>query len=87
MNEEDVSLELVEKSHYRLEVLGYSCPYPELFARRALKKISSGDILELMTDNKPSTEQVPARAQKEGHEVLGVKQDKKTVWIIQIRKK
>lgn len=87
MEKEMINLKPVEKNRYELDAQGYSCPYPEIVARRALGKIEPGRILEVKIDNKPSCERVPAAMEEEGHECLGVDQLEKTVWKIKIRKR
>ncbi|KXB01725.1 hypothetical protein AKJ41_00380 [candidate division MSBL1 archaeon SCGC-AAA259O05] len=87
MGGEKIDLKPLEENRYELDVRGYSCPYPEVFARRALEKIDSGEILELKLDNKPSCERVPLAVEEEGHECLDVDQLEKALWIIRIRKK
>ena len=39
---------------YRLDVTGYVCPHPQLYTKKALEKIASGDVLELVFDNPSS---------------------------------
>ncbi|MBS7281624.1 MAG: hypothetical protein KIH09_17570, partial [Candidatus Freyarchaeota archaeon] len=36
---EKVSLKPTGKGRYTMDAKGYTCPYPELFARRALEKL------------------------------------------------
>lgn len=65
---------------------GYTCPYPEIFARRALEKLSKSEVLEFIIDNIPSCETVPAAAEELGHKVLEVKKTDETTWKIVIQK-
>lgn len=86
MAKEKISLKSVGKGRYSLDARGYSCPYPEIFARRALDAISPGDMFELIIDNKPSCERVPAAAEEMKHRVLSVDEVEKSVWKITIQK-
>lgn len=84
---EKVSLKLIEKGRYALDARGYTCPYPEIFARRALEAIAPGDVFEFVIDNMPSCETVPAAAEELGHKVLEVTKIKENEWKIIIQKK
>lgn len=86
MANEKVSLKLIEEGRYSLDARGYTCPYPEVFARRALEKLAPGDVFELIVDNVPSCETVPAAAKVLGHNVLEVSKVGESVWKIVIQK-
>ena len=77
----------IGKDRYLLDVRGLTCPYPVIYTRKALKQIEDNAILEVVTDNPPSCETVPAAARDEGHEVLGVERIDAGVWRILIRKR
>ena len=83
---EKVSLKPIGKGRYTMEARGYTCPYPELFARRALDKLAPGDVFEFIVDNMPSCETVPAAAEELGHKVLEVTKIDDTTWKIVIQK-
>ncbi|MFN7106504.1 MAG: sulfurtransferase TusA family protein [Pyrobaculum sp.] len=70
-----------------LDLRGYVCPYPQLATLKALRDAQSGDVVEIITDNPPSCENVPAVARREGHEVLGIEEVEAGVWKIVIRKR
>lgn len=70
-----------------LDVRGYVCPYPVIYTRKALAKLPQGGLLEVLTDNPPSCENVPRAVRDEGHEVLGVEDLEPGVWRILVRKK
>lgn len=77
----------VSDNRYLLDVRGYVCPYPVIYTRKALAQIGSGDILEILTDNPPSCENVPKAAEADGHEVLGVESVDRGVWRIVVRRR
>jgi tRNA 2-thiouridine synthesizing protein A len=56
----------------RIDVRGKLCPYPVVLTMREIRDMQNGDTLEVLTDNPPSVENVPAAAKREGHEVLNV---------------
>ncbi|MEZ0248235.1 MAG: sulfurtransferase TusA family protein [Thermoproteus sp.] len=69
-----------------LDLRGYVCPYPQLAALKALRSMEVGEELEVVTDNPPSVENVPAIARREGQEVVSVRQTGEGLWRIVIRK-
>ena len=69
----------------RLDVAGEICPWPVIMAMKEVKKLNSGDILEVITDHMPSTLNVPAAASKDGHEVMGSQRIDDGVYKISIR--
>ena len=71
----------------RLDLRGYVCPYPQLATLKELRNSPPGTIIEVITDNPPSCENVPSMARREGHEVLGVEEVERGVWRIVIRKR
>jgi tRNA 2-thiouridine synthesizing protein A len=40
-----------------LDVLGESCPYPQLYTKKRLEKMSTGSVLEVITDHPPAAEE------------------------------
>jgi tRNA 2-thiouridine synthesizing protein A len=79
-----MSFEKKEEGRYILDVTGYVCPHPQIYTKKALEKIGSGDILELIFDNPSSGESIEAMIENDGNELL----EKKTVsgqfeWYIQ----
>lgn len=76
----------MEVAMKRLDLRGYVCPYPQLAALKELRNSLPGTIIEVITDNPPSCENVPSVARREGHEVLGVEEVERGVWRIVIRR-
>ncbi|AFA39057.1 putative redox protein, regulator of disulfide bond formation [Pyrobaculum oguniense TE7] len=76
---------LVGDNVYVLDLKGRVCPYPQLATLRAIRALPPGSTLEVITDNPPSCENVPAVARREGKEVLGVFEVEPGVWKIVIR--
>ncbi|MFB6490310.1 MAG: sulfurtransferase TusA family protein [Thermoproteus sp. AZ2] len=68
-----------------LDLRGYVCPYPQLATLKALRQAKPGEIIEVLTDNPPSCENVPAVARREGHEVLEVSEVGPGLWKIVIK--
>jgi Predicted redox protein, regulator of disulfide bond formation len=71
----------------RLDLRGYVCPYPQLATLKELRNSPPGTIIEVITDNPPSSENVPSVARREGHEVLSVEEVERGVCRIVIRRR
>ncbi len=55
---------------YSLDVTGYVCPHPQIYTKKALEKIQSGDMLEVIFDNPSSSESVSAMCDSNGNEIV-----------------
>jgi len=57
------SVTLEDGSHYTIsrivDVLGDSCPRPQLMTKKALNDAASGDVIEVKVDNPTSMEALP----------------------------
>ncbi len=62
-------LQKTGEKRYLLDLRGLVCPYPELLTVRALKSLSSGDVLEVFVDNPPSVRDVPLTLKEGGYKV------------------
>ncbi|MEM1560144.1 MAG: sulfurtransferase TusA family protein [Ignisphaera sp.] len=82
-----VEFSRIDKRRYLLDVRGYVCPYPVIYARKALSQIGEGDVLEIVTDNPPSCENVPRAMRDDGHDVLSVDNVGRGVWRIVVVKR
>jgi tRNA 2-thiouridine synthesizing protein A len=57
-----------------LDVLGRVCPYPLVLSKKAVEKMSSGQILKVLCDAPASAEDsLPKWAEKQGHKFESVK--------------
>ena len=43
-----MKFEKTDEGRYRLNVNGYVCPHPQIYTKKALEKLASGEILELI---------------------------------------
>ncbi len=68
MTEENKKIRATES----IDVRGEICPYPDIRTRKKIKKMSSGEILEVLTDYPLSLERIPRNCEKEGHKMLKV---------------
>ncbi len=53
-----------------LNALGKKCPMPILLTKKELKKMSSGQTLELIVDDKGALKDIPAMVNQTGNELL-----------------
>jgi len=53
-----------------LDVRGLLCPYPVLKAEEAIMELKSGEILEIRTTDSGTIMDIPAWAEKKGHQIL-----------------
>jgi tRNA 2-thiouridine synthesizing protein A len=73
----------VEHGLYTLDVTGYVCPHPQLYTKKVMEKLHSGE-LELVFDNPSSAESISAMCTNEGNPVLDKRKDgSKFIFIIE----
>jgi len=67
-----------------LNAVGKKCPMPVLMTKKELKKMSSGQTLELVVDDKGALKDVPALLGKTGDTILETKEEgEKITFMIQ----
>ncbi len=67
--------EKVSDGKYVLDVQGYVYPHPQLYTKKALEKLQSGETLDLLFDNPSSGESISAMCQTEGNDIVSQVQD------------
>jgi tRNA 2-thiouridine synthesizing protein A len=55
---------------YLLDVRGYVCPQPQLYTKKCLEKIQTGEVLEILFDNPSSEESITSYLDNTGDEVV-----------------
>ncbi|MCK9531726.1 MAG: sulfurtransferase TusA family protein [Gammaproteobacteria bacterium] len=65
-----VKFEQTGDGAYSLDVRGYSCPHPQMYTKKALQKMASGDVLTLLFDNPSSGESIIAMCDTDGNELF-----------------
>ncbi|MDO9536984.1 MAG: sulfurtransferase TusA family protein [Thermoplasmata archaeon] len=73
------------KEDVKISTLGMNCPKPLIETRKALRKLTKGQVLVVEGDHEISKSEIPQAVKDTGDEVLSV-EDKSPVWIITIRK-
>ena len=68
-----------------LDVTGEVCPYPDVKSKRKVKKMKSGEILEILVDYPLSAERIPETMTSLGHEVLSVDKTADSSWKIYVK--
>ena len=69
----------------QLDCLGYSCPRPQMMAKKALNCVQTNDVVEITVDNPSSMEAVPPMGPQLGATHLETV-TKKNCWKIYMRK-
>lgn len=55
---------------FLLDVIGYVCPHPQLYTKKALEKMREGDTLEILFDNPSSAESIAAMCDAAGNDIV-----------------
>ena len=63
------------KASQRLDCLGFYGPMPIVKAAQKIKELKSGEILEVVADDKGIKLDMPAWCEATGHEFLGEEED------------
>ena len=69
----------------KVDCINETCPVPLVETRKALRKASSGDIVEVIGTHPSSKEEIPMAARAMGLKVIGVEEED-GVWNIRIKK-
>lgn len=70
-----VKFEKTGEGRYMLDVTGYVCPHPQLYTKKSLEKMASGEIVDVIFDNPSSGETIVQMCDQQGHEVLEKKKE------------
>ena len=63
------------EANIKLNARGKKCPMPVLMAKKELKKMTEGQVLELIVDDKGALKDVPALLHKTGDELLNTQEE------------
>ncbi len=69
----------------KIDVTGETCPVPLVELRKALRKASSGEIVEVVGTHPASKKEIPMAVEALGSELVDV-EEKDGIWKIKIRK-
>ena len=73
-----------QMANIKLDCIGKKCPMPVLIAKKELQKMSSGQVLELIVDDKGAIKDIPALLKKTGDKLLETKEENSNI-IFQIK--
>ena len=73
------------KEDMRITTQGLNCPKPLIETRKALRKLTKGQVLVVEGDHEVSKDEIQQAVLDTGDEVLSV-ENKGPIWIITIRK-
>lgn len=65
-----VKFEKTEEGKYVLDVTGYTCPHPQMYTKKALQKLGSGEELTLVFDNPSSGESIVSMCESAGNDLF-----------------
>ena len=60
---------------YQLDVKGYVCPHPQIYTKKALEKMESGEVLEVVFDNPSSGESIATMCENTDDEIIEKKKE------------
>ena len=72
-------------SEIKVDCTGETCPIPLVETRKALRKATPGDIVEVVGTHPSSKKEIPMAVKALGLELIGI-QEKDGVWKIKIRR-
>ncbi|MFP4001918.1 MAG: sulfurtransferase TusA family protein [Candidatus Natronoplasma sp.] len=67
-----------------LDVLGETCPVPLVETRKAIRKSSPGDVIEIVGNHPESKKEIPMAVDELGLELLSI-EDENDQWKIKIK--
>ncbi|MFX1275270.1 MAG: sulfurtransferase TusA family protein [Promethearchaeota archaeon] len=65
-----------------LDAKGKKCPMPVLMTKKELKKLNSGQTIELIADDVGALKDVPALIKKTGDEILETNQEGEVITFV-----
>ncbi len=68
-----------------LDCTGDVCPYPDVKSKRKVKKMNSGEVLEILVDYPLSAERIPETMESLGHKVVSVDKTGDSSWKILVQ--
>jgi len=75
------------KVNKSINIKGEVCPYTFVKSKLAIEDIKSGQVLEIILDHEPATENIPRSMETEGNKVLEVKKLNNIDWRILVKKR
>jgi tRNA 2-thiouridine synthesizing protein A len=79
-------MEMTEKVDVSVDTRGMNCPQPLIEARKKLRKLGKGQVLEIIGDHGVSRKEIPMAMEDTGEKVLEVMDEADGSWKIIVRK-
>ena len=70
----------------KVDCTGEICPVPLVEARKALRKASVGDVVEVTGTHPSSKKEIPMAVKAMGLQLLEISEDKNGTWTIRIKR-
>ncbi len=70
-----MKFEKIDDGTFLLDVKGYVCPHPQIYTKKALEKVASGDVIEVLFDNPSSGESISTMCQNMGIDIIDQNQE------------
>ena len=67
-----VSVDAQTKPTHRLNVIGFQCPIPVAEAKKALRQMRNGEILEVLADDPETYHDIPLLMMRSSHNLLSI---------------
>jgi tRNA 2-thiouridine synthesizing protein A len=77
---------MTNKVDVSVDTRGMNCPQPLIEARKKMRKMAPGQVLEVIGDHAMSRKEIPMAMQETGDKVLEVKDEPGGGWKIYIQK-
>lgn len=75
-----------QESHKSVDTRGEVCPFPWVHAKKAMKKLAVGQVLQVLGDHGPALKNIPQNFTDDGQSVLQAKATGEVEWQILVRK-
>jgi tRNA 2-thiouridine synthesizing protein A len=75
----------VKMAEIKVDCINETCPVPLVETRKAIRKASPGDVLEIRGTHPASRKEIPMAVESMGLDLLGIEEED-GVWLIRIRK-
>ncbi len=63
------------KADHTLDCMGLYCPMPVVKTANKIKELKTGEVLEVVADDKGIKQDMPAWCESTGHEYLGLEEE------------
>ncbi|HQU28906.1 MAG: sulfurtransferase TusA family protein [Nitrospirales bacterium] len=63
------------QSDVKLDTLGYFCPMPIILTSKKIKELTSGQVLEVISDDEGIKKDMPAWCETTGHTMVGLEEE------------